>query len=143
MSNKPIWDADGLVIGGKRKKGIHFVKTPEGDLIAVPKGIHADELFADDEPASDLRAFAKSCLLHSALALIGTGSRGQILGCKLLQAKKVTPAVVRRAARLAIISRWKDVTLATSQEISQEAREAAMLAFDVCLLNVTLLVEET
>ena len=143
MTNRPNWDADGLVIGGKRKKGIHIVKTPEGDLIAVPKSIHADELFADEEPATDLRGFARDSLKHCALSLIGTGSRGQLLGCHLLQADKLTPAVVRRAARLAICSRWRNVTLATSQEIDQETRDAAMLAFEICLIKVTLIVEET
>ena len=141
--NRLIDDKEGLCIKPKKKKGYHAVPDPTGKLVMIPKSIHADELFDEQAKADkDLLAFADSCVKLARVAVIGTTDDNpkRILGCRLVHTDKLTPAVMRRAARLSIQSGWKNVTLVADEELSKVSRDAAIQTFDIGLMKLNILI---
>lgn len=135
----PIDDKNGLYIGTNRKQ-YRYIPTPDGsDLIRVPRTIHADELFAEDDPNQELNDFAAACLKSCNLAVIGT-SDNKILGCRMMRTEKLSPAAMRKASRAAVRAGWRDVLIAVSRELPDKSREAAVKTFDINLMRLTLLV---
>jgi len=134
-----IDDKNGLYIGTNRKQ-YRYIPTPDGsDLIRVPRTIHADELFAEDDPNQELNDFAAACLKSCNLAVIGT-SDNKILGCRMMRTEKLSPAAMRKASRAAVRAGWRDVLIAVSRELPDKSREAAVKTFDINLMRLTLLV---
>ena len=135
----PIDDKKGLYIGTKRKQ-YRYIPTPDGsDLIRVPRTIHADELFAEDDPNQELNDFAAACLKTCNLAVIGT-SDNKILGCRMMRTEKLSPAAMRKASRAAVQAGWRHVAIAVSRELPDKSREAAVQTFDINLMRLTVLV---
>ena len=143
MTNEPQWDASGLKIGG-RPKGIHIVRAPDGELVAIPKGIRADELFDEEERQDDsMRAFATACLKMADIAVVGINKESEVVGTVFLKGKIITGATMRRAARAAVKAGYREAVVVVNQGLDTKSREAAMKMFDMCLVKLKLLVVET
>lgn len=137
--NNMIQDNDGLHIG-KAKRGIHFVLAPDGEFHGIPKSVDASELFDDSEDVDqEVKDFATACLETCDIAVIGLKDN-RITGSRHITTKKITPAVIRKAARLAVQSGWTNVLIAARQELPDDARDAAPITFDVCLVKFALLI---
>jgi len=134
-----IDDKNGLYIGTNAKK-YKYIPTPDGsELIKVPSSIHADELFAEDDPNEELNDFAAACLKSCNLAIIGT-SDNKILGCRMMRTDKLSPAAMRKASRAAVRAGWRDVAIAVNRELPEKSRDAAVKTFDINLMRLSILV---
>jgi hypothetical protein len=133
-----IDDFKGLSMKTKKKRH-KFIITPDGrEAIKVPAGIHYDELFAEEPVRRDINDLAGECLSHCKVVVIGQHEE-KIVGCAMMHPEKVTAAVIRAAGRRAVQARWKNVTLATENELSADCREALKF-FDFCLIKVQVLI---
>lgn len=138
-----IDDNNGLYIGGTKKPNrVRLWTDPAGVQHVIPASIQPDELLDDDDKMQgEIRAFAVACLKTCDVAVIGLDRKKyRIIGAKHLFCKQVTPATVRRAARLAVQAGWREASLAVPSDLSKECSDAAHISFDVCLLKVSLLV---
>lgn len=136
-----IDDNNGLYIGSSAKK-YKYIPTPDGSsLVKVPKSIHADELFAEDDPNDELSEFAAACLKTCNLAIIGIRERDKkVLGCRMMRTEKLSPAAMRKASRAAVRAGWRDVAIAVNRELPEKSRDAAIKTFDINLMRLSILV---
>ena len=90
-------------------------------------------------PSTDaVQAIAQTMLASHPTSLVAIyhDAKGKVLGCTVTTAKRGLSAAVFRAALRSLPPRAKQVTFAASGNVTSDARDAATVASEVCLVRV-------